>query len=129
MSVSVSRASVKRECVCVKRERERERERDVRGTESSQFTSIHTTTLLSRTHTCSHPHPHYTSPTPTHSHNIQVKFMLLHVNRNDDAIKNFFGDVYELYVKVLLNPFSELGQPSTSEDFRNRVKSLIKKNL
>lgn len=29
-----------------------------------------------------------------------VKFMLLHSGRSDDAIRNFFQEVYELYVKV-----------------------------
>lgn len=29
-----------------------------------------------------------------------IKFMLLHSGRNDDSIRNFFQDVYELYVKV-----------------------------
>lgn len=29
-----------------------------------------------------------------------VKFMLLHSGRSDDSIRNFFQDVYELYVKV-----------------------------
>lgn len=29
-----------------------------------------------------------------------IKFMLLHGGKSEDAIKNFFNDVYELYVKV-----------------------------
>jgi trafficking protein particle complex subunit 2 len=29
-----------------------------------------------------------------------IKFMLLHSGRNEDSIKNFFQEVYELYVKV-----------------------------
>jgi Sedlin, N-terminal conserved region len=29
-----------------------------------------------------------------------IKFILLHSGRSDDSIKNFFQEVYELYVKV-----------------------------
>ena len=29
-----------------------------------------------------------------------IKFMLLHAGKSEDSIKNFFNDVYELYVKV-----------------------------
>ena len=29
-----------------------------------------------------------------------MKFVLLHESRNDDGIKAFFNDVWELYVKV-----------------------------
>ena len=29
-----------------------------------------------------------------------IKFMLLHGGKSEDSIKNFFNEVYELYVKV-----------------------------
>ena len=29
-----------------------------------------------------------------------IKFMLLHGGKSDESIRNFFQDVYELYVKV-----------------------------
>ncbi len=29
-----------------------------------------------------------------------MKFVLLHEGRNDEGIKSFFGEVWELYVKV-----------------------------
>jgi hypothetical protein len=32
-----------------------------------------------------------------------IKLMLLHGGRNEDSIRNFFQDVYELYVKVRRN--------------------------
>ena len=31
-----------------------------------------------------------------------IKFMLLHGGKSEDSIKNFFNEVYELYVKVSL---------------------------
>lgn len=31
---------------------------------------------------------------------VDMKFVLLHESRNDDGIKAFFSDVWELYVKV-----------------------------
>ena len=29
-----------------------------------------------------------------------IKFMLLHSGKSEDSIRNFFNEVYELYVKV-----------------------------
>lgn len=31
---------------------------------------------------------------------IDVKFIILHETKNDDGIKAFFNDLWELYVKV-----------------------------
>lgn len=31
---------------------------------------------------------------------VDMKFVLLHEGKNDDGIKSFFMDVWELYVKV-----------------------------
>lgn len=53
-----------------------------------------------------------------------VKMMLLHDVRNEDGIRNFFHDVHELYVKVLMNPFYQAGTPITSATFDSRVKLL-----
>ena len=34
---------------------------------------------------------------------IDAKFLLLHEGRNEDGIKSFFNEIYELFVKVRLN--------------------------
>jgi len=34
-----------------------------------------------------------------------ARFLLLHENRSEDQIKAFFNEVYELYTKLVLNPF------------------------
>jgi trafficking protein particle complex subunit 2 len=36
-----------------------------------------------------------------------AKFMLLHENRPEDQIKGFFNEVYDLFVRVVMNPFYE----------------------
>lgn len=59
----------------------------------------------------------------------RARLMMLHDVRNDDGIKNFFHDVQELYVKILLNPFHSSTQAITSETFDARVKALGKKYL
>ncbi|OQS03005.1 trafficking protein particle complex subunit 2 [Thraustotheca clavata] len=56
-----------------------------------------------------------------------IKFILLHESRNEDAIKSFFLDVYDLYVKLLLNPFYTHDTPISSIDFDSRVRSLAKR--
>ena len=39
-----------------------------------------------------------------------VRFLLLHEAKNEDAVRSFFQDVHELYIKVLLNPFYDHGR-------------------
>ena len=53
--------------------------------------------------------------------------MLLHDVRNEDGIRNFFHDVHELYVKVLMNPFHGFNTPIASPLFDARVKVLGRK--
>jgi len=37
-----------------------------------------------------------------------IRLVLVHDARNDDGIRNFFGDVHELLVKAMMNPFFEI---------------------
>lgn len=85
--------------------------------------------------------------------------MLLHGGRNEDSIRNFFQDVYELYVKVRrkagraisscmclllntwtwllgllflqlsMNPFYRYDTPIKSESFDTRVRAIARRYL
>lgn len=71
----------------------------------------------------------------THTHKsylinmIDVKFMLLHDQKSEDSIKSFFTEVYELYIKILMNPFYEKNAPIANPSFDNRVKLVARRFL
>ena len=74
-----------------------------------------------------------------------MKFIVLHETKNDDGIKAFFNDLWELYVKVrahpllcffisksfqtAMNPFHTAHTPIRSTVFDSRVRASAKKNL
>ncbi|ORY21253.1 Sedlin [Naematelia encephala] len=58
-----------------------------------------------------------------------VKFVLLHDTKNDDGIRLFFLDVWEAYVKVLLNPFHTVNTPIRNPIFEARVRQSAKRLL
>jgi hypothetical protein len=58
-----------------------------------------------------------------------TRLMLLHDSRNEDGIKNFFQEVHELYIKMLLNPLYVPGSRITSPFFDTRVRALARKYL
>ena len=58
-----------------------------------------------------------------------VRFMLLHDGKSEDTVRNFFEDVYEMYLKVLLNPFYRPNSAIESPDFDMRVRALGKRYL
>lgn len=53
-----------------------------------------------------------------------VKLMVLHCGKGEDTIRNFFNDVYELYVRLSMNPFYQFDTPIGSKDFDKRVKTV-----
>ncbi|KAL7267057.1 TRAPP subunit [Rhizina undulata] len=58
-----------------------------------------------------------------------IKFLLLHDMRADDAIRSFFLEIYDLYTKTLMNPFYEVDMKITSYVFDQKVKGVAKKYL
>ncbi|CAI5498541.1 unnamed protein product [Closterium sp. Naga37s-1] len=60
---------------------------------------------------------------------VYTKLLLLHDSRNEDGIKNFFQEVHELYIKVLMNPLHVPGSKIISTVFDARVRALAKRHL
>mmetsp|Transcript_55998 Transcript_55998/g.133426 ORF Transcript_55998/g.133426 Transcript_55998/m.133426 type:complete len:153 (-) Transcript_55998:79-537(-) len=58
-----------------------------------------------------------------------VRFMLLHKSRNEEAIRSFFNDVHDLYIKALMNPFHNQCERMESPAFDQRVRAAAKKHL
>ena len=61
--------------------------------------------------------------------NGHIKFLLLHENKNEEAIKQFFQEVFEIYLKKLLNPFYKPNSFIKCLNFDAKVKQLSKKYL
>ena len=57
----------------------------------------------------------------------RMRFILIHKGYNDDLIKNFFNEVYENYVKTLLNPFIDKNTKILSSNFEEKIKNLMNK--
>uniref|UniRef100_A0A7S1FIS4 Trafficking protein particle complex subunit 2 n=1 Tax=Noctiluca scintillans TaxID=2966 RepID=A0A7S1FIS4_NOCSC len=57
-----------------------------------------------------------------------VRFMLLHKNRNEDAIRLFFNELHDLYIKAATNPFYQ-GSRIESPVFDARVRAAARKHL
>jgi len=55
-----------------------------------------------------------------------IKFLLLHDGRSDDTIRLFFKDVYDIYVRVVMNPFFTTIGRISSPAFGQKVRILAK---
>ncbi|KAL7746909.1 TRAPP subunit [Sorochytrium milnesiophthora] len=58
-----------------------------------------------------------------------IKLVLLHDTKNDDGIKNFLGELHELYIKTLMNPFYDVNKPIHSTAFDEKVRAIAKRYL
>ena len=56
-----------------------------------------------------------------------VRFLLLHEGRHEDAVKNFFLEVYEAHLKVMLNPFHTFKTKISSREFDKKIRMAAKK--
>ena len=53
--------------------------------------------------------------------------LLLHEGRSEDAVRGFFTEIHELYVKYMLNPFAVYDAPISSPLFDARVRASARK--
>lgn len=59
----------------------------------------------------------------------QIRFVMVHDNRNDEGIKNFFNEMYETYIKHSMNPFYQVNTPIKSQAFEGKAQHLGRKFL
>ena len=59
----------------------------------------------------------------------QIRFLLLHDGRSDDAVRSFFRDVHELYLKVMLNPFFMPTNRIQSPGFSQKIRALARQHF
>eukprot|EP00933_Yihiella_yeosuensis_P064274 TRINITY_DN6762_c3_g1_i1.p1 TRINITY_DN6762_c3_g1~~TRINITY_DN6762_c3_g1_i1.p1 ORF type:complete len:160 (+),score=19.95 TRINITY_DN6762_c3_g1_i1:45-482(+) len=56
-----------------------------------------------------------------------VRFMLLHKIRNEEAIRAFFSEVHDLYIKAMMSPFQQPDKRIESATFDQRVRAAGKR--
>jgi len=56
-----------------------------------------------------------------------VRFLLLHEGKHEDPVRNFFMEIYEAHLKVMLNPFHTTKTKITSKEFDKKIRSSAKK--
>lgn len=59
----------------------------------------------------------------------QIRFLIVHNNKNDEGIKNFFNEMYETYVKYSMNSFYKVNTPIKSPMFEKKAQLYGRKYL
>lgn len=59
----------------------------------------------------------------------QIRFLMVHDNRNDEGIKSFFTEMYETYIKHSMNPFYKVNTPIKSQAFEKKAQHMGRKFL
>lgn len=58
-----------------------------------------------------------------------TRFLMVHDNKNEDGIKNFFMEVYETYIKFSMNPFYKQHTQIKSASFEKKTQFFGRKFL
>ncbi|VDN53460.1 unnamed protein product [Dracunculus medinensis] len=59
----------------------------------------------------------------------RMRFIVLHNQKNDDGIRQFFQEIYEIYIKLSMNPFYTINSPINSQKFEQKAIFFGKKFL
>lgn len=59
----------------------------------------------------------------------QIRFIIVHDNKNDEGIKNFFNEMYDTYIKHSMNAFYKINTPIKSAMFEKKSEIFGRKYL
>uniref|UniRef100_A0A2S2PRX1 Trafficking protein particle complex subunit n=1 Tax=Schizaphis graminum TaxID=13262 RepID=A0A2S2PRX1_SCHGA len=59
----------------------------------------------------------------------RMRFIMVHDSKNDEGIKSFFTEVYEMFIKYVMNPFYKLNMPIKCGSFDKKVQFYGRKYL
>lgn len=59
----------------------------------------------------------------------QTRFVMVHDQRNDEGIRMFFNDVYEMFIKHSMNAFYQRDTPIRSSLFEKKAQMFGRKHL